>query len=623
MHPWLWAPDRDGQRTLVMEAGRKALAPRSAFLALFLLTGSLLAMEPAPLPDDSEYVVAQGDRLVLKGERQRYWGVIGGFPHAADFKGIKTEAERAARIQEAYADVDALVQRFIDLGFNLNRCWKGFDAMTAYAKGDGSEADLTDYYLSAMKKRGLKIWAAGINRLGDATPDDVGIVDDPATAEAWKEAVKAWNKGKAPLDGNIARKWDARLEKLGIERRRARAQHFNRHTGLRWSDDPVFVAWELSNEEWWISKMNRGEWRRLPKFFQDELYRQWNAFLKAKYGDQAALKARWKGLLPGESLEQGTVLLLPIAGKQDLSAFGMDEQARRQLLAAQSQAGDGGMSRDDFARERGEDVLAFFVHLHTSSKRREAEALKTYGKSCRLCPLAWDTGIGYEIQAQYLHQLADVSVHDAYVNGWGWNQPPKEKYDCEHCRRLDQVGMECVAANRGPWNCWVLKPPGIAQGVPWLEHNKVEGKPYFCYETQIQQPAKYRADFPFRLGGLASIQDWDVACWHYYAPPRGLSANPRPFDRTMDVTVGGHPQGYHYTFDEVQTAMMRAAGMIWRQELLKPAPKPTKFIFGRRSLCDPLSMDYGHSYGRIGLDMNYTVYQYGVRIEIDPGREDD
>ncbi|MCL1910265.1 MAG: hypothetical protein FWG05_04950, partial [Kiritimatiellaeota bacterium] len=35
------------------------------------------------------------------------------------------------------------------------------------------------------------------------------------------------------------------------------------------------------------------------------------------------------------------------------------------------------------------------------------------------------------------------------------------------------------------------------------------------------------------------------------------------------------------------------------------------------------SMDYAGSYGRNGLDMMYTTYQHGVRISIDPAREDD
>jgi hypothetical protein len=187
------------------------------------------------------------------------------------------------------------------------------------------------------------------------------------------------------------------------------------------------------------------------------------------------------------------------------------------------------------------------------------------------------------------------------------------------------LDAERVCANTGPWNNWLLKPPGICQGVPWLEHNKTEGKPFFCYETQIQQPAKYRADFPLRIAALAGIQDWDFVAWHYFGDGSMSKAGveEKPFEKAMDVTTGGHPQGYHYTYDEVQNAMMRAAGIIWRSGMLKPAAKPTKFIYGRKSLLDPDSMPYGGSYGKMGMDMLQTVYQYGCRIEIDPNREDD
>jgi len=587
-----------------------------ASIVAFLAGGVTMASSAATVPPDSEYVRTNADgHLMLKGERQRYWGVIGGFPHAP-----KGRSRRD--ITNAYADVDALVQRFTDLGFNLNRMWHGFDD-DRYVKGDGSKADIVDYYISVMKKRGLRIWCAGINRLGAATPDDVDIVNDPATARAWRDAVREMKNGRVDLSKRcIQIKWDRRLEAVAIRNRARRARHVNKHTGLRWCDDPVFVAWELSNEEWWISKMVGGQWLKLPEYWRESLVGEWDSFLRKKYRNDYALRRAWKSLLPGESLRDGTVGLLPIKGATDVSRFAMDEEGKKQMMAAQA-ASDGKFSRDDFARQRGADVVEFFVHLHVSSKEREAEAFKKLGKSTRLCPLAWDTGIGYEIQAQYLHQHADACVHDAYVNGWGWNVEFKDSYDCAQCQRLDLIGAEAVSANKGPWNCWILKPPGIAQGVPWLEHNKVEGKPFFAYETQIQQPAKYRAAFPFRLGMLASIQDWDIACWHYYAPPRGLSTNPRPFDHTMDVTVGGHPQGYHYTFDEIQTAMMRAIGMVWRNESLKPAQNPTKFVFGSRSLYDPDSMDYGHSYGRRGMDMLYTVYQYGVRIEIDPSRAED
>jgi hypothetical protein len=68
---------------------------------------------------------------------------------------------------------------------------------------------------------------------------------------------------------------------------------------------------------------------------------------------------------------------------------------------------------------------------------------------------------------------------------------------------------------------------------------------------------------------------------------------------------------------------MRAAAYAFRNNLVKPAPNPTTFIYGRRSLYDPASMDYAGSYGRVGLSMLPTTYQYGVRLLIDPTREDD
>ncbi len=584
-------------------------------------------IDPATIPDDEYARANEQGHLIIKGERLRFWGAIGGFPSnlkKRPRRGQKpkpeTPEEARARGKRARVEVDALVQRLIDMGFNLQRIWYNPRGKENYTPGDGSQIDVVDYYISVMKKRGLRFWGAGINRHGHITAADVNIIDDPKTAKEWQAAMAQWQGGKASLY-SICRKWDRRFEAKVIADRKAAVQHYNKYTGLRWADDPVFVAWELSNEEWWISKMVGGQWRKLPPYWQEMLYRRWNDWLREKYKTDAALAKRWGKLLPGESLKRGTVQLLPTRGPQDVGSFHMDEQGKKQLLAAQSDKQK--YSRKDFKRERGEDVIAFFVHLHISSKRREAEAFKTFGKSCRLTPLAWDTGIGYEIQAQYLHQNADVSVHDAYVNGWGQHSRKPETFRTEMSKWLYELSEAAVLANEGPWISWLQKPPGICQGVPWLEHNKVEGKPYFAYETQIQQPAKYRADYPLRLAALASIQDWDIACWHYFAPPNDISTNPKAFSRPMDITVGRHPQGYHFTYDEVQTAMMRAAGIIWRNQALKPAPKPTKFIFGRKSLCDPDSMDYGHSYGVKGLDMLPTVYQYGVRIEIDPTREDD
>lgn len=495
----------------------------------------------------------------------RYWAVIGQ-PYAKTTRGT-----------------DLLLQRFEELGFNACRLWDTAPNQENYTPGDGSPTDCLDYFVAQAGRRGFKLWCAGLNDVGE-------------------------------LRNNVARIWNPVLETKALERMRAVATHQNKHNGLRWCDDPTFVVWELSNEEWWVRRMLGGQWQTLAIPLKNELLTLWNTWLQKRYRTDSALKSAWSGLLPGESLTKQSVLFAPMAGAtSSFLALNDANPEAKKALEGLKQA----YQRQDFPEARGRDVLAFLLELQLAHKKREAKAVKSWGKSCRLCPLIYDTGIGYEIQSQYLHQSADAVAHDAYVNGTGPEYKPNPSSP------LAQLDAERISANAGPWVNWLLKPPGISQGVPWLEHNRVAGKPYFAYETQIQQPAKYRADFPLRIAALAAIQDWDFVCWHYFSAGEAVSTESRPFDKPMDITTGGHPQGYHFTYDEVQSAMMRAAGQMFVQFTHKPAPRPTTFIFGRKSLTDPASMVYAGSYGPRGMDMLQTTYQYGLRLKIDPQREDD
>jgi hypothetical protein len=598
----------------------------AALLAVTLLTGAAFAQDTprfAPLPPDSAYVRVRDGHLSLDGKRVRYWAVIGKPFLTPRLLPNDTPEIRAKKIADARRGTDYLIKRFQDLGFNACRLWDTAPNTADYTPGDGSSADSVDYFVAKMKEAGLKIWTAGLNNAGVAKQEDADIIRDPATAQAWREAIAAWDNGKpVSIRGTLARAWDPRLEAIGIRNMEAVAKHVNKHTGLRWCDDPTFVVWELSNEEWWISRMLGGGWQKYPAFFRNTLIARWNTFLRGKYGSEEKLKKAWNGLLPGESLTGGTVLFAPMRGATEAGASINDANpfAREALSGLKQKYGP-----EDFAPARASDVLQFLVDLHVSHKKREAAAVKSWGKSTRLSPLIYDTGIGYEIQSQYLHQNADAVAHDAYVNGTGpaYVEPDLATAKTEREKMYRMLDKERISANAGRWVNWLLKPPGIAQGVPWLEHNRVEGKPFLAYETQIQQPARYRADYPLRLAALAAIQDWDFVCWHYFQAPDDAGTDPRPFDRGMDITTGGHPQGYHFTYDEIQNAMMRAAGTMFREYALKPAPNPTRFIYGRKSLFAPESMTYGGSYGTTGMDMLQTVYQYGVRIQIDPKREDD
>ncbi len=608
----------------------------TAAVAVSSMAWAQAAADPQAIPE-SRYVVVRDGRLTVDGQRQRFWGVIGQPYTGADIKPGDTPEQRAAKVAAARAGTEALLDRFEALGFNAIRLWDGFYQPREYTVDDGSSADSADYFIKRAGERGFRIWTAGMNRLGEITADDATVIDDPTTEAAWREAIASLPNGRADLRSSLARSWDPRIEKLATERMAAVATHFNRHTGLRWADDPTFGVWELSNEEWWMRKMVNGSWQRLPAFFRNSLVAKWNDHLRRKYKDDAALADAWAGLLPGESLAAGTVLLAPMAGKSRVSTA-LNDSNPAAISAMQGLEQE--YTRDSFSRQRGADVIEFFMDLHLARKQREAQAIKALGRSTKLSPMVYDTGIGYEIQSLYLHQNAAAVAMAAYVNGWGpaleeWlpnvDKQPNEQQRARVLQEAERISANVADPIEGGmgWVNWLLKPPGISQGVPWLEHNRIEGKPFLVYETQIAQPAKYRADYPIRLAALAAIQDWDWINWHYFGDAgmhgrlRSTMGSHTAFDQPLDITTGSHPQGYHYTYDPTQSATMRAAAYLFRTGALKPAASPTVFTYGRDSLYDPLSMDYGGSYGMVGLDMLQTAYQYGMRIRVDPTQQGD
>jgi len=691
--------------------------------------------EPTELPADAEYVTVRDGHLTLRGDRVRFWGTVGNFP-----------ARRNEKTgNDPHADNEAVVKRLKAMGFNMVRHWAGNPQPVEYVKGDGSVADLTDHFVWCLKREGMHMWAAALGgAVGKtyATPGNVDVIDDPATAEAWRQAVAAAGEKGLTLNGRktLARTWDRRLEALAIRRMVHCANHVNQYTGLRWADDPVIAIWELHNEEWWFKRMNQGKFQQTRPFFLGEMLAQWNAFLKNKYQTDAALKRAWLGLLPGESLAAGTVLLLPVETPIDpapqtkalgkawefsaLNDFrlrllrepgaGADDELLRDLAEAAGGEAlrpenldklskligdavgkerltivvlhdgtlaimprDGTVTRRDIARDfarpgtpeaviilsdgktttkpggekseekalrdvpvhrvavadapaetdlppdanpasaapqagvtgrefgpddfngaRAADVIEFLLKIQVAHKQREEDAVRPLGKGTRLCPILWDTGVGNEMQSQYMQEHGDAVAHCEYQQGIHWD-PTHKRY---------------------PWHSMLEETPRLSPNREWetVEHPRPLNKPYLMYENQIHNPAKYRAEYPMLVASLAAIQDWDAVVWHYFGVPPD-SCEQRPYDKAMDYSSSefGHPQGFHFQYDEVQMSSMRAAAAVFTQGLLKPAPEPTIFAFGRRALHD-LQMVH---YGRAGDRFLPTTYRYGSRLVIDPTLE--
>jgi hypothetical protein len=571
--------------------------PAVMLTVVALAAGSGSAAAPKLPPDEAYCRVSADGHLSIGGERVRFWGAIGAFP-----------GKRQTIRGDAYFRQREAIRRVKKVGFNMFRIWHlAFD--DAAKKGDLSATDVSDFFIAECGRQGVRLWAAGFGG-GRVYEDDVAsvakVVDDPATAAEWIAAVKGmcaqhwWSGGRKAVSLlTPAVAWDPRLEAAAITRMRAKARHVNLHTGRRHADDPTIAIWELTNEQWWMSHMMGGRWRQLPAFFRRSLLARWQTFLKKKYGTQAALTKAWGFLFAGEELARGSVMLAPMA--RAMKAVELNDTNPAALAVFRTIASP--IGRDDCTVARGNDVIEFLLGVIVSHKQRWGAALKTWGKSCRLCPLIYDTGIGQNIQAQYMQMHADAVAHASYMEGVELGKFPRTH-------------------KRWPFYSGLDTPQQMCKDVPWLEHNRPAGKPFLCYETQFGSPSKYRCEWPVRVAALGSVQDWDAACYHYWSFNQYDFAKDRPYGGALAKPGPGAYQ-YDYTSDEVEQATMRAAGAIFRHMLVAPAPKPTLFTWGRPALLDPRCMDYAGDYGRTGLmDMMATTYVRGMRIAVNPKQEE-
>ncbi len=563
-----------------------------------LTLGAAETATPAALPPDSAYcVVDQQGHLSIGGERIRFWGAIGGFP-----------GRRETLQGDPYFLQREAIRRSKVVGFNMYRIWSmACDDLAV--KGDLSATDVSDFFAAECGRQEVRLWTAGFGGgaiYQDDIPASAGIVADPASAAEWSDAVASmckvewWSSQRQAMSLlTVAVAWDPRMEALAIAQMKQKAMHVNLHTGLRHADDPTIAVWELTNEQWWVSNMFNGRWQELPAYFRKKLIAKWNAFLVQKYGDQASLAKAWGFTFPGEDLAGGTVLLAPLAEAKTAAQLNDTNPAAMAVFKTIA----GPIGREQCTAQRGGDVIEFLMETIITHKQRWNQQLKSWGKSTRLSPAVFDTGIGQSIHAQHLQMQGDAVAHCSYMEGVETDQLKK-------------------SSKRWPFYSGLDAPPQMCKDVPWLEHNRPVGKPFLCYETQFGGPAKYRAEWPMRIAALASIQDWDAACYHFWTFDKYRSGTDQPYNGPLSQPGPGAYQ-YDYTNDEVEQAALRAAGALFRHRLVAAAPKPTTFTWGKPALLDPRSMDYGGDYGRTGLmDMMTTAYTTGMRLVIDPNQQE-
>lgn len=580
---------------------------RRTTLVLLITTclgGTAMAAE---LPPDEAYVQVVDGHLNLNGERQRYWGFIGHFwltGHMKEWYVAEGDSPEvvAEKVAKGRAVIDAYVLRIRDLGFNLVRLWaQDSEWQHDYEPGDGSRADFNAYAMYQLDQAGIKLWTTALGRHGTLLAEHADLVDGPDQA-AWLAALDELSdeqkkrKGPRSIRGLKMHAWDERAALAGIAGMQRAADWPNKYKGgLRLGDDPQTAIWELTNEEWYFKTMINGGWQKLPQFFQDELRAKWRDWLRSQYVDDAGLIAAWGFLLPGEALDDNTVMIAPLARPVEDAAVSDANPAALEALTALG----GSLDRADFTERRARDVMRFFTDIHQAYKIRYRDAAKGMGKGLALSPLLLDTGGGFEIQSVDLHQHGDAAAMCAYI----W-----------------QVAVDRQQP-RFPFMSGLDEPPRLAMGIPWLEVGRLPDKPFFAYEFQNNNPDKYRAEVPYRIAALAAIQDWDCINFHLFGRPNDPNEE-QPYTKRMNYSHRQNTiEGVHFKNDEVYASAMRGAAYLFRNGVIPPIEDPTHITFGKDLLYDPVSGDYGGSFGRYGDQITPTQWRHGLTMSVDPEAE--
>lgn len=534
-------------------------------------------------PED--YVTVKDGHLHYKGRRIRIWSAQGNLL-------------RAGPVEKTHADIDFEVKRFAEHGFNGFRTLWWREVVDNYTPGDLSDQDLLDYMIADLGRHGVFVWNDMLNGC-EIRPDMAGVIDDPKTAGEWTAAVKEWLGGKkyGIIRNALAAAWDPRIQKIYHNYIRKLLAHRNPYNGLTYAEDPTFFTWELTNEGWWLMQMMWGNYLKLPNFFQKELYDKWDTWLRHKYGDQEKLSAAWKGLLNGESLKAGTVLLMPLLGDTNANemakTLGINITYTKVLY-----------SPKDFSKARAADVIQFLTELEIKYKQEAAKVFKSQGRrglGAQIVPLLYDTGYSGAVLPYYVQSFGDATTVACYLDMRSWG-----RYDPKNNPRF-------------PFSTGLYSPPLINN---FLDSKRVAGKPAFIYENMVFAPQKYRVEYFYRLLAFAAIQDFDVVDFHYYGHPVPFPMMKNPFTtHTLQYMQGNQiTNGLIMRPDEVMMSAVKLAGEIFKRGYLKPAPNPTIVTLGRKTMW---SFDSLKTDADLGVKVRYTVFNRGFRWAFNPKQEKD
>lgn len=487
-----------------------------------------LAMAAGDLP----MITVKGDRFIANGKEFKIWGYNEGNGLNLSEGQLKQQAE-----QVKFLGINMLRLHTIDWTL-----WgEGFNAagqvmpsgLRPTGRDRANSRDLVNVdgfwrFMDAMRDSGVYV-AVTLNVILDYVPGDSSIVTTtPEDEKAWREAVSKnielqCTKVMPAFDERclaINKEWATKL--LTLKR------PGTDHTLAK--DSQLALLTLLNEASCWrvFFRDNTCLNDALPKYFYDKAIAKWNTWVKAKYGTDEKVAAAWKeegkrGLLPGESVTNGTVLMLP----------------RDPVVLTKEQAAE--MSFEHFSAQRKRDYLDFLAEMDIAFYN---EMLKTVRQA------GWEREFQYEdmvgvsadvapalFKAGALPFIEDHPYWDANIDLYNWSWIKLCQY----------YGANC--------------------GGPQLLD-----RPHWGSEIDAGW-GPMRIPFVLFIAAYHSLQGRDGITWHVWTMNRN--------HMLMKDRMMRSGKECHMNWDPELMLMYRASGRLFKSCEIRPLPKnaPERDVF--------------------------------------------